>query len=616
MLLGAEHTLDVLLTDWASWDDMYAFVENRSPAFIASNLPAEILSQLNINALVTRNTRGENVIGLGRDSNAATKVIKGLTDAIPGNSPLLRPAADGHVTGIVATPLGPMLIASRPILMSNGSGTPRGTVVMARLMDEAFTERLAEMLTIGLRISPLDSPDVAESIRARLGARQPDASITGDGPNNRIAAFSYLYDLAGQPVLILQTDTERTIEAQSGETLLALLITVALTGVVLVIVLVLVIQLTVVGRLRRHLEEMNNITGRGSSEGLRTHVTSRDEISDVASGVNAMLDRLEAAAAERTRLEQAVTEQKRFAEEAFRELDEGLIVVDSTGICTATNPAALRLLGIHEDDLIGRPLTSVLPVLRPADDVTRSAGDQFFEIGTRAVAVSRSSNGAPGHLSVIALRDITDARAVERLKRDLVSTVSHELRTPLTAIQATVSMLHEGDGGALSDMQQQLVGLLNRNTERLRVLVDDLLDIGALEGGRVTLHRVSVDLAEICRSAIEDIRSTAAQTNVAIRTNLDAASVWVDMARIRQVIENLLQNAVKFTPSGGWLEISTHRDGDHATIVVRDTGIGVAPDELEHIFEKFYRTTSAVRFAHGTGLGLSIARSIVTLHGG
>ena len=191
-----------------------------------------------------------------------------------------------------------------------------------------------------------------------------------------------------------------------------------------------------------------------------------------------------------------------------------------------------------------------------------------------------------------------------------------ELRTPLTAIQATVSMLHEGDGGELTAMQERLVDLLDRNADRLRVLVDDLLDMGALEGGRVTLKPTRVNLADLCERVVEEVRATAAQANVTLRTDLNEAETWVDTTRMRQVIENLLQNAVKFTPPDGWVEISTHSWNHRATIVVRDTGIGIPPAELDQVFEKFYRTTTGARFAHGTGLGLSIARSIVSLHGG
>jgi sensor domain CHASE-containing protein len=292
VLRSEERALDILLTDWAQWDDMYSFVETRSPAFIASNLPPGILGQLNVNAVVVRNLRGENVIGIARDGDAKTVAIAGLTDRIPNDSALLRPNAEGHVTGIIPSALGPLVISARPILMSDGSGVPRGTVLMARLLNDDYTGRIAEMLTIGVDVYPPDSKDVPESIRTALAAGPKDLAVVGEGPDGHIAAYACLFDLAGNPSLILRTHNERTIEAQSGETLRALLITVGLTGLVLVGALMAVIQFTVVGRLRHLLDEMSSITGRGSSEGLRTHVTGRDEIGDVASGVNAMLDRL------------------------------------------------------------------------------------------------------------------------------------------------------------------------------------------------------------------------------------------------------------------------------------------------------------------------------------
>ena len=384
VLRSEEHALDILLTGWAQWDDMYAFVENRSPAFISSNLPPGILGQLNVNALVIRNLRSENVIALARDGDQKPTTIAGLTDRIANDSPLLRPNADGHVTGIIPSALGPLVISARPILMSDGSGTSRGIVIMARLLDASYTERVAEMLAIGVDAYAPDSPDVPEDVRVALNNSDKETAVIGEGPEGRIAAYSCLFDLHGNPSLILRTTNERTIEAQSGETLRALLVTVGLAGLVLVAAPVGVIHVTVVGRLRHLLAEMASITGRGSSAGLRTHVTGSDEIGDVASGVNAMLDRLEAAAAERTRLEQAVTEQERLAEEAFRQLDEGLIVADAGGLCTAANPAALRILGITGDELVGRALTTVLPVLRPADDLARSACEEYFEIGARA----------------------------------------------------------------------------------------------------------------------------------------------------------------------------------------------------------------------------------------
>lgn len=222
-----------------------------------------------------------------------------------------------------------------------------------------------------------------------------------------------------------------------------------------------------------------------------------------------------------------------------------------------------------------------------------------------------------GGLSVVVLRDVTEVLDVERLKRDLVATVSHELRTPLTAIRGTVDLLDGGDAGALSDVQTRLVNLLRANTDRLRLIVDDLLDIGALDGGRVELGRDDVDIAEVARRVVDDLATQAVAAGVTVEvTGEQRLMAVVDLQRMRQVLDNLIQNALKFTPSGGHVEVSVRSLGPRFEIVVRDDGIGIPPEECESVFEKFYRTRRAAQVARGTGLGLPIARSIVELHGG
>lgn len=607
VLHSEERALDVLLTDWASWDDMYSFVETHSPAFVSSNLPPEILGQLNLNVLVIRDAAGRNVIGIGRDGEGRSAPMPGLTDAIPASSPLLVPAAEGHVTGLIGSPAGPMLISARPILMSDGKGQSRGMVVMARLLDQAYTDRLAEMLGIGVTAFPPGSDEVPAALA------HDSSVVVSDGPEGRLAAFGLLRDIGGEPVLVLRVDRDRMIEAQSGKTLGIVLGTVAMTGALLVILLTAAIDMTVVRRLRQLLTEMQAIAGRGRSTGSRARVSGADEIGDLATGFNAMLDRLELATTEELRLRETVTQQERLAEEAFRGLHEGLVVVDASDRCRVANPAALEILALEGAQVVGQPLASLLPPLLPADDLSRSAGPEYFERDGRTVAVSRSEVDMPDHFSVITLRDITETRAVERLKRDLVATVSHELRTPLTAIHATARMLASEEGRAV---QERLIELLNRNADRLLLLINDLLDMSALEGRRVTLQRVQLDLAELCAEVVDEMREPADQAGVTIREDLEAAVVHVDERRIRQVIENLIQNAVKFTPSGGSVEIGTRLLDHRATITVHDTGIGIPPADLERVFEKFYRTTDGARFTRGTGLGLAIARSIVDLHGG
>ena len=275
------------------------------------------------------------------------------------------------------------------------------------------------------------------------------------------------------------------------------------------------------------------------------------------------------------------------------------------------------MLGTPAERVAGRHISELLPALAPADELTRFAGPQLYEVSGRTIAVSRPVQDRPGGLSVVVLRDVTEVLDIERLKRDLVATVSHELRTPLTAIRGTVDLLDGGDAGSLSEVQTRLVNLLRTNADRLRLIVDDLLDIGALDGGRVELDRDAADVVEIARRVVEDLGNQAIAAGVTIELQGDArVMAEVDAQRLRQVLDNLIQNALKFTPRGGRVDLSVRQTGTRVEIVVRDTGIGIPPEECERVFEKFYRTRRATQVARGTGLGLPIARSIVELHGG
>ena len=217
---------------------------------------------------------------------------------------------------------------------------------------------------------------------------------------------------------------------------------------------------------------------------------------------------------------------------------------------------------------------------------------------------------------MVVLRDVTDILDVERLKRDIIATVSHELRTTLTSIRATVELFQEGEGGALSEVQTRMLTLLSRNTDRLLHIVNDLLALTTLESGTVALRREECDLAVVAARVLEDLQPLAAAS--AIDLDMDAAGAavaWGDEPRIRQVIDNLVQNAIKFSPRGSRISLGVRAEDDEVVVSVQDEGPGIAGAEQERVFEKFYRSPGSER-QPGTGLGLPIARLIVELHGG
>jgi signal transduction histidine kinase len=207
---------------------------------------------------------------------------------------------------------------------------------------------------------------------------------------------------------------------------------------------------------------------------------------------------------------------------------------------------------------------------------------------------------------------------LDRQKDEFVASVSHELRTPLTSIIGYLAMLRDGESGSLTDEQEAFFAIVERNSNRLLTLVGDLLDASQLEPDALTLNRSRHDLATIVSESISSASLVARDRSLALTLHAEEVpEVEIDAPRLGQAIDNLLSNALKFTPPGGSVDVRLSSVGACAVIELSDTGTGMSLFEQEHIFERFYRSESAVKQAiQGTGLGLWITRSIVEAHGG
>jgi signal transduction histidine kinase len=213
---------------------------------------------------------------------------------------------------------------------------------------------------------------------------------------------------------------------------------------------------------------------------------------------------------------------------------------------------------------------------------------------------------------------VAQLQDLDNAKSDFMSTVSHELRTPLTSIAGYLEMLVDGDAGELSQPQKRMLGVIDRNTTRLRSLIEDLLVLSRIESGTLSTSRQPVEFGWLITSAVAAIVPTAAAAGVSIETDVGAALAGhADPEQMDRVLMNLLSNAVKFTPRGGQVRVRATRDGDEVLVRVSDTGIGIPEAEQRHLFERFFRASNATDEAiPGTGLGLAIVRTIVAHHGG
>jgi signal transduction histidine kinase len=250
--------------------------------------------------------------------------------------------------------------------------------------------------------------------------------------------------------------------------------------------------------------------------------------------------------------------------------------------------------------------------------VTPRDSEQSIPVEMQLVPV-KNKDGEMTAVNVF-MRDLREREASQVERREFVSTVSHELRTPLTSMKMYTDMLGEGDAGELNEKQQRLVDNMKSTVDRLSRMVDDLNDVSLLEAGRFSLQIESLDVVELVASAIEISEPIFSERGMTVRIDRPVGPVIVDVDRERmfQVMLNLLNNSAKYAEKGteATVTISTTSPNE-VRVAVADKGPGIEPDELETVFESFYRSKSARRTrVPGSGLGLSIARGLVEAQGG
>jgi signal transduction histidine kinase len=223
--------------------------------------------------------------------------------------------------------------------------------------------------------------------------------------------------------------------------------------------------------------------------------------------------------------------------------------------------------------------------------------------------------------TVSIFRDITHQVEVDRLKSEFVATVSHELRTPMTSIKGYVDILLMGAAGQLTEQQHGFLDIVQTNTERLNILVNDLLDVSRIEAGKVELSiqplnmRMLID--DVVRDQIRRSKDEGKPMEIHIELQPGLPRVPGDDERIRQILDNLLSNAYLYTPANGRIDIRVKQQDGEIQIDIQDNGIGIRPEDHERIFERFYRGEDPLVLASsGNGLGLSIVRQLIDMHHG
>ncbi len=312
---------------------------------------------------------------------------------------------------------------------------------------------------------------------------------------------------------------------------------------------------------------------------------------------------------------------------------DGLFVLDGEGRVTTMNRAAERLLGVRADAAVGSPAWEVIrhPELLACCMNFRAASnndpyefelfdERFGEsrlIQLRMTALPQSGHVPGGMIAVLA--DVTREREVDRLKSEFISIAAHELRTPLTVILGYAELLREAEetGSFSTEERQQFIGQIMDKGESLTRIINTFLDLDLIEKRRpFHLEKTPSEIGEIIESALEPYRREAYLHRIEMTISPACPPIDVDRARMAQVMESLLSNAVKFSPSGGAIRIEVDVFGEEVEISVQDEGVGMSATEAGRMFDRFYRADNSATAVGGLGLGLSLARAIVEAHGG
>ncbi|BCS55927.1 ATP-binding protein [Geobacter sp. SVR] len=489
---------------------------------------------------------------------------------------------------------------------------------------------------------------VGNAIRARVTLIAPDGTVIGDSDVGQ-ANLAELQNHLNRPEVQEARKTGRGSAVRYSETLRRNMLYVALAsghgylrlalpleyldeatstlhgvlgGVALLTILAaLVVSYFLSNLTSRPLRDIAAAAARiGRGEPVTIDAATSDEVGELAQVLNEMASRID------SQVKSLSAEKQRLAT-ILRGMGEGVMVASVDGTISLVNPPFRNMFGLA-GDVEGQRLVEISrhpDLLAAFDDVRRTQGELVREIVLPAGGTTLLTHWVPlmisgGNQGVVAVfHDISDMKRVENMRRDFVANVSHELRTPVSVIKGYAETLL--DGLMESDPQRaaRFVEIIQHHSERLASLINDILTLSHLESNQAALELFPMDVGGTMAKACMLLEEAARSKGVTIINEAmqRQSRVMADQGRLEQVLINLLENAVKYTPSGGTIRLFTEDEGEFVRISVADTGIGIPFKDIPRIFERFYRVDEArSREQGGTGLGLAIVKHIVQLHGG
>ena len=456
------------------------------------------------------------------------------------------------------------------------------------------------------------SPDVAdypmldEAVRTGKVAQGTVTTANGSVAATAIPLFSQNTGSVVAAVLVISPlkDVDNAVNAVQRQLLFA---TVLAIGVSLL--LGYMASYFIARRLKRIERSAELIAGGDLS--AKVPETVEDEIGQLADTFNVMADRLRSAFAQ-------VEYERDRVEVLLNDLSEGVIGVSAEGTITIANPAASILL--NEQMTVGTTVDEALPadVVKLWHDSQEDAEFDMIVFGHDDVTLEATTypvGGGADFTSIVVLRDVTAQARLERARRDLIANASHEFKTPLFSLAGSLELIDEGE--LSPEEHREFLQIMRQQVDRLRTMAMSMLDLSRVEAGSFELNPEDVDLVMAGRSVLDEFQAQAQTKGVTLSIDGDEGqTAWCDEQRLVQVLRALIDNAVKYSPPGSSVRLSTALEDTNAVVVVADDGPGISGKELPHVFERFHRGREERGTTTGAGLGLSIARELTEMMGG
>jgi PAS domain S-box-containing protein len=657
--------MDANVSDWAPWDDTYAFINTADPAYIKSNLPnTDAFTNIGVELMLFINNSGQIVYGkmVDLESGAEIPIPESLISQLKVGSPLLsHKEPSDKLDGILSLPEGLMLIASQPILTSQGQGPIRGTLIMGRRLDQAEISKISKNTQLSISVFPLRDvlpEEVALAHKSLVGVKP---IFVAPESNTVVSGYTLINDIYGNPALIFRVEAPREAIAQARTSVRTLGLALLAIGIIMGLTTIFIFDSMVVRRLTDLNASVLKIGSQGS-DFSRVEAKGNDEVFALANSVNSMLDSLENSRAN-----------ERESEKRFRSLYEdatiGIYRTTPDGHIRMANPALVRMLGYGSlEELSTRDLAvegyepghprlefkrqieqcgevrgleqawkrndgSTVYVRESAHATFDENNQPLFYEGTVEDITDRKKAEQELKKYSEHLEELVDARtrelhaAQEQLVRkeklavlgQLAGSVGHELRNPLGVINTSIYYLEMVQPDANEKIKQHhaMIGQEVHNADKI---ITDLLDFAR----GVTAEREKVSAAVLVNKTLERFPVPGS-----IELNLDLPAdlpeLFVDPRQIEQVLGNLTINACQAMTAclpyknqistawkdGGKLTISAACQGQMVAIAVKDTGTGITSDNMKKLFEPLFTTK-----VKGIGLGLAVSKKLAEANDG